>query len=205
MNAKNFDRVMQEQLAGADGKKILLHCCCAPCSTACLERLYPTLEITALFYNPNLEREEYARRKAELIKFIGRTGYAKISDCDGDFEKFEKAAEGLGGEPEGGKRCRACFTLRLAECERLATAGGYDYFGTTLTVSPLKDAQVLNAIGESLQRSSGAKWLYSDFKKRNGYLRSCELSREHGLYRQNFCGCVFSQKSAQTIEKSGGA
>ena len=202
MNAINYDREMQAQITAAgERKKLLLHCCCAPCSTACLERLYPHFEICALFYNPNLEEAEYLRRKSELIKFIARTGYAEILDCDGEFEKYYAAVKGLESEPEGGKRCGECFKLRLEKCERLATENGFDYFATTLTVSPLKDAALINAIGESVQREGGAKWLYSDFKKRDGYLRSCNLSREHGLYRQNYCGCVFSRKAGEKVEK----
>lgn len=186
--------MMEEQIERAGGGKLLLHCCCAPCSTACLERLQGRLDVTALFYNPNLEEDEYLKRKAELIKFISRTGYAKILDCDRDGEKFYLAVKGLENEPEGGARCAECFKLRLSECERLASAGGYDFFGTTLTLSPLKNAALINGVGEKLQREGGAKWLYGDFKKRDGYLRSCRLSAEYGLYRQNFCGCVFSKR-----------
>lgn len=190
----NYDLEMEKELKGASGKRLLLHCCCAPCSSACLERLFGRVEITALFYNPNIEREEYFKRKDELIKFIARTGYAKIMDCDEDFDRFYAAAAGLEGEKEGGARCAECFKLRLSECERRASEGGYDFFATTLTLSPLKNAELINKTGESLQREGGAKWLHSDFKKRGGYLRSIALSKQYGLYRQNFCGCVFSKR-----------
>ena len=183
---------MQGQISALkEKKKLLLHCCCAPCSSACLERLKDCFDITVLFYNPNILDKEYLRRKDELVRFIKTTGWAEILDCDFDAEKFYSAVQGLENEPEGGKRCEVCFKLRLEKTAALANEGGYDYFTTTLTISPLKNANVINAIGESLQ-TDGAKWLYSDFKKRGGYLRSCELSKEHNLYRQDYCGCAFS-------------
>lgn len=192
MNAKNFDRLMQEQINSFSGKKkLLLHCCCAPCSSACMERLKDHFNITALFYNPNIADKEYLRRKDELVRFIRQTGWADIMDCDYEAEKFHSAVRGLESEPEGGKRCEACFKLRLEKTACLAQKYGYDYFTATLTISPLKNAALINSIGEGLQTKS-AKWLYSDFKKRGGYLRSCKLSTEYGLYRQDFCGCVYS-------------
>ena len=192
MNAPNFDKLMQEQISSLTAKKkLLLHCCCAPCSSACLERLKDSFQITVLFYNPNIADEEYARRKAELVRFINETGWADILDCDYEAEKFYSAIKGLEKEPEGGKRCAVCFKLRLEKTAFIADENGYDFFTTTLTISPLKDAKLINAIGESLQTDS-AKWLHSDFKKRGGYLRSCALSKEHGLYRQDYCGCVYS-------------
>lgn len=188
----DYDKLMQSQILKAGkGKKLLLHCCCAPCSSACLERLFGNFEITVLFYNPNIESDEYLRRKAELIRFIGETGQADFLDCDHDESEFYSAVCGLEGEKEGGKRCLKCFELRLERTARLADELGYDFFATTLTVSPLKNAQAINEIGEKLQKN--AQWLYTDFKKRNGYLRSIELSKEHGLYRQDYCGCVFSR------------
>ncbi len=192
MNAKNYDKLMQEEISVLRGKKkLLLHCCCAPCSSACLERLKEYFDISVLFYNPNIADKEYFRRKEELLRFIEETGWADIIDCGHEEEKFYSAVKGLEHEPEGGKRCGVCFRLRLEKTAEIAERLGYDYFTTTLTISPLKNAEVINAIGESLN-SGGAKWLYSDFKKRGGYLRSCALSREHKLYRQNYCGCVFS-------------
>lgn len=203
MNARNFDKLMQEQISaiyGGDalnGKKpkLLLHCCCAPCSSACLERLKDVFEITVLFYNPNIENGEYERRKTEIIRFITATGWADFLDCDHNENEFYSAVRGLENCKEGGSRCEKCFKLRLAKTAELAEQGGYGFFTTTLTISPLKDAGLINEIGESLQNR--AKWLYSDFKKRNGYLRSTELCKTYNLYRQNYCGCVFSRRDAE--------
>lgn len=196
MNAPNFDKLMQEEIARTHEKKrLLLHCCCAPCSSACLERLKDDFNITALFYNPNIEDSEYLRRKAELLRFIRETGWADFIDCDHDEHEFYSAVKGLEHCPEGGERCEKCFYLRLKKTAEIAEKNGFDYFTTTLTISPLKNAAKINGIGESL--SGAAKWLFSDFKKRGGYLRSCELSKEHELYRQNYCGCVFSRAQSK--------
>lgn len=193
MNAQNFDKLMQNQIEEAGGgKTLLLHCCCAPCSSACLQRLKDYFKITVLFYNPNIETEEYLRRKAELIKLINITGWASYLDCDHNTDEFYGRVKGLESEKEGGARCMECFRLRLEKTAYFAKVGGFDFFTTTLTVSPLKDAAAINAIGQSLQ--SGAKWLYSDFKKRDGYLNSVKLSQKFELYRQDYCGCVFSQR-----------
>lgn len=192
MNKVNYDSVMRRQAEENRGKKLLLHCCCAPCSTACLERLKDYFEIYALFYNPNLGDEEYERRKAELVKLIQTTGWAKIIDCDRESERFAEAAKGLENQPEGGARCVKCFELRIGKTAETADEYGFDFFGTTLTVSPLKNAELINAIGERCAKK--AKWLYSDFKKADGYLESVKLSKQYGLYRQNFCGCEFSRR-----------
>ena len=193
MNAKNFDKLMNEEIGRLDGrKKLLLHCCCAPCSSACLERLKDFFDITVLFYNPNIEDEEYSRRKDELIRLINETGWAKICDCDHVTDEFYSAVKGLENEKEGGARCAVCFKLRLEKTASIAESGGFDYFTTTLTISPLKNATLINSIGEELQKGRRVKWLYSDFKKRDGYLRSIRLSEKYGLYRQDFCGCVYS-------------
>lgn len=203
MNARNFDNLMQRQISaigessenGGKKPKLLLHCCCAPCSSACLERLKDFFEITVLFYNPNIENGEYERRKAEIIRFATETGWADFTDCDHNENEFYSAVKGLENCEEGGERCRKCFELRLARTAELADKGGYEFFTTTLTISPLKDAELINSIGEKLQ--NGAKWLYSDFKKRNGYLNSTKLSKQYNLYRQNYCGCVFSRRKAE--------
>lgn len=194
MNAKNFDAMMRDTAEKNRGKKLLLHCCCAPCSSACIERLKDYFKITALFYNPNIGDGEYERRKAELIRFLSQTGWADFMDCDREKEKFYEGVKGLENCPEGGKRCEVCFEIRLKKTAELAKAGGFDFFATTLTVSPLKDAAKINEIGERL---GNGMWLYSDFKKRDGYLESCKLSKEYGLYRQNYCGCVFSERDAR--------
>lgn len=192
MNDRNFDELMAKQIAsGGKGKRLLMHCCCAPCSSACLERLKDDFKITVFFYNPNIGGEEYARRKAELIRFIQTTGWADFLDCDHDENEFYSAVKGLENEKEGGARCEKCFRLRLEKTKEVADAEGYDYFTTTLTVSPLKNAALINALGEEI---GGEKWLYSDFKKKNGYLRSTQLSKDYSLYRQNYCGCIFSKR-----------
>lgn len=195
MNKINFNAEMKKtvQSFGGEKKRLLLHACCAPCSSACLERLKDFFEITVLFYNPNIEDEEYFKRKAELIRFIAETGWAEIIDCPHSTEEFYAVAKGLEKCKEGGERCAACFKLRLEETAKTAEAGGFDYFCTTLTLSPLKNAELINEIGARLGKEYGVNWLFSDFKKENGYLRSLKLSEEHSLYRQNYCGCVFSK------------
>ena len=198
MNATDFNKKMLIQLeqncknTGAL-PRVLLHACCAPCSSACLERLNGLADLTVLFYNPNIETEEYLKRKSELIRFISETGWADFLDCDHEKDAYYAAVKGLENEKEGGARCEKCFTLRLDKTAKLAKQLNFDYFATTLTVSPLKNAKLINAIGERLSEEYGVKWLYSDFKKQGGYLRSIELSKEHCLYRQNFCGCVYSR------------
>ena len=197
MNTVNYNAEMGKIIKslGGERKKLLLHACCAPCSSACLERLKDFFDVTVFFYNPNIEDEEYSKRKAELIRFIGETGWANILDCDHDTAVFYSAVSGLENCKEGGERCGVCFKLRLEETAKTAAAGGYDFFGTTLTISPLKDEKLINSIGAELEKAYGVKWLYSDFKKENGYLRSLQLSKEHSLYRQSYCGCVFSQNT----------
>jgi hypothetical protein len=198
MNNINFDKLMQEQIASFNGerKKLLLHACCAPCSSACLERLKDSFDITVLFYNPNIEDEEYNKRKDELKRLIAEMGWADFLDCDHDTKQFYSAVKGLENQREGGERCIKCFTLRLNKTAQIAKQLHFDYFTTTLTISPLKNAAALNSIGQSLQ-GDNCKWLYSDFKKRGGYLRSTQLSNEYCLYRQNYCGCVFSRKELE--------
>ena len=198
MNKPDFDKLMQEQLSRLGGKaRLLLHSCCAPCSSACLERLKDFFDITVFYYNPNIEEEEYLRRKEEQLRFLKETGWADTLDCDHEADKFSAACRGLEDAPEGGARCVKCYELRLRRTAEEAEAGDYGYFATTLTVSPQKSAAALNAVGERLAEGLRVKWLYSDFKKRNGYLRSCELAREHGLYRQNYCGCVYSRREQE--------
>ena len=193
MNARNYNTLMENEIATFQKKhSLLLHCCCAPCSSACLERLKDFFDITVLYYNPNIEDEEYFRRKAELSRLIKETGWAKEIDCDRDKECFYTAVRGLENEKEGGKRCEVCFKLRLEKTCDVAEKLGFDYFTTTLTISPLKDASLLNEIGEKLAKNKRVKWLYSDFKKRDGYLQSIRLSEKYSLYRQDYCGCIFS-------------
>lgn len=192
MAKRNFEKLMQAQIGCLKEKKrLLLHCCCAPCSSACLEKLKDFFNVTVFFYNPNIENAEYEKRKTELLRLIEKTGWAEILDCGHDSAEFYGAVKGFEDCPEGGARCERCFRLRLEKTAETAKKHGFDYFATTLTVSPLKNAELINSIGEEL---GGEKWLYSDFKKKDGYKRSVELSEEYGLYRQNFCGCVFSQR-----------
>ncbi len=195
-NKVNYDKKMQAQLATAkEGATLLLHSCCAPCSSACLERLKDFFKITVLYYNPNIdEKEEYEKRKAEQIRFLRETGWADFLDCDYDGEAFEEMAKGLEKEPERGKRCYLCYRLRIDETARIAKERGFDYFATTLTLSPLKNVDWLNEIGETAGSRYEVKYLFSDFKKGGGYYRSTALSKEYELYRQNFCGCRFSKR-----------
>lgn len=195
-NKINYDKIMQEQMANAEkGTTLLLHSCCAPCSSACLERLKEKFKITLLYYNPNIDEEgEYEKRKAEQIRFLQETGWATFLDCDHDKEAFEEIAKGLEQEPERGSRCYACYALRLQKTAEIAAQKGFAYFATTLTLSPHKNADWLNEIGEKQGSKYGVKYLFSDFKKQGGYYRSTALSAEYGLYRQDFCGCRFSKR-----------
>ena len=196
----NYHNKLKEIIANVKGTpKLLLHSCCGPCSTTCISFLTKFFDITVFYYNPNIEPEaEYLKRKQEQIKFLENfAGQNKISflDCDYDNEAFEKAIVGLEKEVEGGKRCSVCFNLRLKKCAQVAKAKDFDYFGTTLTVSPHKNSQVINKIGENIAQEIGIPFLYSDFKKEDGYKKSIELSREYDLYRQNYCGCNYGNKS----------
>ena len=181
--------------------KLLLHVCCAPCSSHVLEMLAETYDITVFFYNPNItEREEYKKRIAELRRFVQEAPFAKNADIvEGDYEpeRFFEMAKGLESEPERGARCYKCYALRMKEAALYAKAHGFDLFTTTLSISPHKNAAWLNEIGEALSRELGVDYLYSDFKKKNGYARSIELSREYNLYRQDYCGCVYSKAEAE--------
>ena len=193
---RNYDKLMVKQTEGVEkGTKLLLHSCCAPCSSACLERLKDVFQITVLYYNPNIdEAAEYEKRKAEQIRFLQETGWADILDCDHDREAFARVAEGLEQEPERGKRCYRCYALRLEKTAQMAVQNGFDWFCTTLSLSPYKNADWLNELGEEIGGRYGLNYLYADFKKQGGYLRSIELSRRYGLYRQDFCGCTYSRK-----------
>ena len=182
-------------------RRLLLHSCCAPCSSYCLEYLRQYFEITVFYYNPNITfPDEYRHRVEEQKRLIEEMNArpdlgGRISFVEGAYEpaRFLEAARGLEDCPEGGERCFACYALRLSEAARTAAEGGYDYFTTTLSISPLKNAGKLNAIGEAAGERYGVRYLPSDFKKKGGYQRSIELSREYGLYRQDYCGCVFSK------------
>ena len=204
MNAVNYDKLMQEELRGAQDRRLLLHSCCAPCSSHCLSELSPQIGVTVLYYNPNLDcAEEYEKRKREQIRFLRETGLADFLDCDYAPEDYISAVRGLEGEKEGGARCAVCFRLRLDRTAREAKARGFDYFATTLTVSPLKNAKLINEIGFAVAEEVGVKYLPSDFKKRGGYLHSVRLSEEYGLYRQDYCGCAFSKAERERQKEMG--
>ncbi len=186
---------------------LLLHVCCAPCSSACLDVLKDWFDITLLFYNPNIQpKEEYLKRQDELKQFVkelneenaekiktGLISEIKILDVDYDPDEFFLTIKGLEKEKEGGKRCKKCFELRLAKTAEICKKGGYDYFTTTLTLSPYKDSQLLNEIGKVMQERFNKQYLFSDFKKNEGYKKSIEYSKKYNLYRQDYCGCVFSK------------
>lgn len=178
--------------------RLLLHACCAPCSSYCLEYLSQYFDITVLYYNPNISpAEEYLKRVAEVRRLVGEMPMKNpVTMVETTYSPtlFYQAVKGLEQEPEGGRRCEVCFRLRLDEAARYAKAGGFDFFTTTLTISPLKNAPLLNAIGDEMAQKYGVAFLPSDFKKKEGYKRSIALSAQYGLYRQNFCGCVFSKR-----------
>ncbi len=180
---------------------LLLHSCCAPCSSYTIEYLSDYFKISVLYYNPNISpHEEYEKRKAEQIRLIESMPVkndVNFADCDYDCNEFFKIAKGYEDCREGGERCFRCYEQRLRRTAQEAQKGGYDYFCTTLSISPLKNAQKINEIGERLSEEYGVLWLPSDFKKREGYKRSIELSKEYNLYRQNFCGCVYSRREAE--------
>lgn len=179
-----------------DKPRLLLQSCCGPCSTYVLRYLTKYFEITLLYYNPNIQpREEYDLRLENQRKVLAAMPEVHILECNYDGEAYDEAVRGLEAEPEGGARCTACFELRLEESARLAAEGEFDYFCTTLTVSPHKDAQRINAIGQALGERYGVQWLPSDFKKREGYKQSIQLSQELGLYRQDYCGCLYSKST----------
>lgn len=199
-----LDDIIKVNLEEKKVPSLLLHSCCAPCSSYVIEYLSTYFNITVFYYNPNIyPEEEYIKRVDEEKDFICRfkTKY-KVDFIEGDYvtEKFYSSVKGFENEKEGGERCFKCYELRLKESAIVAKNKGYDYFTTTLSVSPYKNAQKLNEIGERLGNEYGVQYLYSDFKKKNGYKRSIELSKEYNLYRQDYCGCIFSQIERQKEE-----
>ncbi len=199
MDKVNFDREMERALRSltqtGERKKLLLHACCAPCSSACIERLKDSVDITIFFYNPNMDSEkEYELRAQEEQRLCENLGVKCIIEKYNP-QEFYNIVIGLEKEKEGGKRCAECFELRLEKTANYALNNGYDMFATTLTVSPLKNANLINSIGKIVQDRVGVQYLPSDFKKKNGYLISIELSKKYGLYRQNYCGCEFSKST----------
>ncbi len=203
----NYQKLFEEtlnQIKGS-GKKptLLLQACCAPCSSAVLEVLKDFFDITIFFYNPNISPEsEFEYRLEELKRLLFEMGLSNIEIISPEYksEDFEKIAKGFEKEAEGGPRCKLCYDLRLRATANVAKAGSFDFFTTTLTVSPYKNAEALNEIGGKLADEFGIKYLYSDFKKKDGYKRSCELSRIYNLYRQDYCGCIYSKLLKKQIQ-----
>ena len=193
----NYDLLMEKQISEMkEGSTLLMHACCAPCSSACLERIGNFFDISIFYYNPNItDKDEYDKRVEEIKKFISsfKTKYPiKLIEGRYDPKEFFDIAKGLEDEPERGKRCYKCYKLRLEESAKVASDLDFDYFCTTLTLSPYKKVDWLNEIGSELDQKYKSTYLYSDFKKKNGYKRSIELSHEYNLYRQDYCGCVYS-------------
>ncbi len=193
----NYHNKLLEIINELDARpKLLLHSCCGPCSTTVLTFLVNYFDTTVLYYNPNIEPfEEYKHRKSEQIRFIKEFNNEHITflDCDYQNEEFRNKVKGLEEEKEGGARCAVCFRLRLEKTAEIAKNEGFEYFGTTLTVSPHKNSKIINEIGALLESIYGVKYLYSDFKKKDGYKKSIELSKEYSLYRQDYCGCLFGK------------
>lgn len=201
-----LDKTLEE--LAREGKKptLLLHACCAPCSSYVLEYLCEHFDITLLFYNPNISpRAEHELRYKELtrlVKDMGLEGKVGFARSEYEPERFLEIARGLENAPEGGERCKKCYALRLKKAAEIAARSGFDYFTTTLSISPYKNAEWLNEIGGEAADEAGVRYLYSDFKKRGGYRRSCELSVQFGLYRQDFCGCAYSKAERQLKKRA---
>ena len=198
MNKVNYDRKMTEIIAANKASKILptllLHACCAPCSTAAFAKIKDDFKITVYFYNPNMDTEkEYGKRAEEEKRLCAEFNLPVVIE-NYEPKEFYSAVKGYENQKEGGVRCEKCFYLRLKRTAEYAKAHGFDYFTTTLTLSPLKDAELLNTIGERTGKEVGVNFLPSDFKKRDGYKTSIEFSKKYGLYRQNYCGCTFSKR-----------
>ncbi len=199
----NYDKLMMDEINSLNGerKSVLLHTCCGPCSSACIERLKEYLDVTVYFYNPNVEPyEEYLKRKETQIKLLEDLDIPYI-DADYDNDYYRSSVKGLESEKEGGARCPVCFKIRLKRTAEVAKENNFDYFCTSLTVSPHKNSDIINKIGHAIGESVGIKFLYSDFKKREGYKRSIELSKEYELYRQDYCGCLFAKDWSELNEK----
>lgn len=193
-NKTNFDLEFQKIVKNITEKpKLLLHSCCAPCSSAVLQRVCEFFDVTVLYYNPNIfPSEEYEKRKSEQIKLC-KILNVNFLNCEYNEKDFLTSVLGLENEPEGGARCSKCFYLRLNKTAQIAKENNFDFYGTTLTISPHKNEQLINKIGKFLQEKYNINFLFADFKKQNGYLQSIKLSKEYNLYRQNYCGCRFSK------------
>ena len=200
MEKRNYQREMEAEIARLEGRRpsLLLHSCCGPCSSAVLERLCGHFRVTLLYYNPNIEpEEEYLHRLSEQKRLLALLPEeVPMLECGYEHEAFEAFAPAMADAPEGGERCLACFALRLNRTAELAGEHGFEYFTTTLSVSPHKNADNVNRIGGEAGEKYGVRYLFADFKKKNGYLRSLELSKQYGLYRQNYCGCRYSKSNS---------
>ena len=199
---ENYHKLCLEEIKNiTTKKKILLHSCCAPCSSYVITFLSDYFDITVLYYNPNIyPYEEYEKRKKEQIKLINTLktkNKLNFLDCDYDNNLYNKTIKGLEQCKEGGNRCNLCFNLRLEKTAILAKEQNYDYFCSTLTVSPHKNSKLINEIGEKISNTYDIKWLYSDFKKNEGFKQSIELSKKYELYRQDYCGCIYSKKQRE--------
>ncbi len=195
----NYNQIMEETITNLKGKpKLLLHACCGVCSSSVLERLYPFFDITVLYYNPNIYPEEEYLKRFNTLKEITLKMKIKVKLLEIGYEskEFKNISKGLENEKEGGKRCTKCFLLRLEKTAKLAQKHNFDYFTTTLSVSPYKNSQKLNKIGKILWEKYNVEYLYSDFKKKEGYKRSNELAKKYNLYRQHYCGCKYSLNEA---------
>ena len=195
---ENYSIMCEDILNNLNGKKkLLLHSCCGPCSSYVISYLTNYFDITILYYNPNIyPYDEYLKRKQEQIKLINEIDCSNnldIMDCDCDNDLYEKCIIGLENEPERGNRCMVCYNLRMEKTAKMAKECNYDYFCTTLSVSPYKNSEWINKIGEKLQNKYNINWLYSDFKKKDGYKQSILLSKKYNLYRQDYCGCIYSK------------
>ncbi len=201
---KMLEKKIEEIKAEGTRPTLLLHACCAPCSSYVLEYIASFFDITLFFFNPNISPEsEFKVRLAELQRFTREAGYSDIpiSVPKYDPDEFFSAARGMEELDEGGARCKICYELRLRKCAEAAAFGGFDYFTTTLSISPHKNAGWLNEIGSALSVEYSIPYLHSDFKKKDGYKRSIELSAKYQLYRQNYCGCIFSKAQSERIHK----
>ena len=203
----NYQKKLDEIIGNLDGrKKLLLHACCAPCSSYVLEYLTHYFDISVFYYNPNISPySEYEKRIFELkrlMKEMPMSGNTELIDGKYNPDRFFDMAKGMEALPEGGERCFRCYSLRMEEAAKAALKNSFDYFTTTLSISPHKNAEMLNKIGQELEGEYGIKYLYADFKKRDGYKRSIQLSREYGLYRQDYCGCIYSKAAAEKQKKS---
>lgn len=194
----NYQKKLEELIKGLNGKpSLLLHSCCGPCSTEVIDFLKDYFEITVFYYNPNIEPlKEYLHRKREQKRFLNEYKEAKIHflDCEYDNNSFKEMAKGLENIPEGGARCNKCFYLRMKKTAIIAKENDFEYFGTTLTVSPHKNSTMINEIGEKISKEENIKYIYGDFKKNDGYKKSIEMSKAYNLYRQDYCGCLYGSE-----------